>query len=64
MMPADVIDVVELLRFNHVKLQRRLRHFPNLTQLDLTDPLQVLARLPHSTHMVAKSEAPMPSDCG
>jgi cyclohexyl-isocyanide hydratase len=39
--------------------------FPNLTQLDLTGPLQVLARLPQSaTHIVAKSEAPVPSDCG
>jgi cyclohexyl-isocyanide hydratase len=39
--------------------------FPHLTQLDLTGPLQVLARLPQSaTHIVAKSEAPVPSDCG
>jgi cyclohexyl-isocyanide hydratase len=39
--------------------------FPELTQLDLTAPLQVLARLPHSTtHIVAKSQAPVPSDCG
>lgn len=39
--------------------------FPDLTQLDLTGPLQVLARLPHSTtHIVAKSKAPVPSDCG
>ena len=39
--------------------------FPDLTQLDLTGPLQVLARLPQSaTHIVAKSEAPVPSDCG
>jgi cyclohexyl-isocyanide hydratase len=39
--------------------------FPELTQLDLTGPLQVLARLPQSTtHIVAKSEAPVPSDCG
>ena len=39
--------------------------FPELTQLDLTGPLQVLAKLPQSTtHIVAKSEAPVPSDCG
>src|SRR5262249_47616207 len=39
--------------------------FPDLTQLDLTGPLQVLARLPQSTtHIVAKSTAPVPSDCG
>jgi cyclohexyl-isocyanide hydratase len=39
--------------------------FPELTQLDLTAPLQVLARLPQSTtHIVAKSQAPVPSDCG
>jgi cyclohexyl-isocyanide hydratase len=39
--------------------------FPNLTQLDLTGPLQVLARLPESTtHIIAKSQAPVPSDCG
>jgi cyclohexyl-isocyanide hydratase len=38
--------------------------FPELTQLDFTGPLQVLARLPQSAmHIVAKSEAPVPSDC-
>jgi cyclohexyl-isocyanide hydratase len=36
--------------------------FPDVTQLDLTGPLQVLARLPQSiTHIVAKSTAPAPS---
>lgn len=39
--------------------------FPGLTQLDFTGPLQVLSRLPGATtHIVAKSEAPVPSDCG
>ena len=39
--------------------------FPQLTQLDFTGPLQVLSRLPQSkTHIIAKSEAPVPSDCG
>jgi cyclohexyl-isocyanide hydratase len=39
--------------------------FPDVTQLDLTGPLQVLARLPQSTtHIVAKSTAAVPSDCG
>jgi cyclohexyl-isocyanide hydratase len=39
--------------------------FPNLTQLDFTAPLQVLARLPQSAiHIIAKSEASVPSDCG
>ncbi len=39
--------------------------FPELTQLDFTGPLQVLAQLPQSaTHVVAKSDAPVPSDCG
>ena len=39
--------------------------FPNLTQLDFTGPLQVLSRLPQSaTRIVAKSAAPVPSDCG
>jgi cyclohexyl-isocyanide hydratase len=39
--------------------------FPDLTQLDFTGPLQVLARLPQSTtHIIAKSEAPVRSDCG
>jgi cyclohexyl-isocyanide hydratase len=39
--------------------------FPDLTQLDFTGPLQVLARLPQSaTRIVAKSMAPVPSDCG
>jgi cyclohexyl-isocyanide hydratase len=39
--------------------------FPDLTQLDFTGPLQVLWRLPQSAiHIVAKSAAPVPSDCG
>src|SRR6185437_10365002 len=39
--------------------------FPNLTQLDFTGPLQVLARLPQSaTHIIAKSDTPVPSDGG
>jgi cyclohexyl-isocyanide hydratase len=39
--------------------------FPDLTQLDFTGPLQVLARLPEATtHIIAKSAAPVPSDCG
>lgn len=39
--------------------------FPDLTQLDFTGPLQVLARLPQSAiHIAAKSRAPVPSDCG
>jgi cyclohexyl-isocyanide hydratase len=39
--------------------------FPDLTQLDLTGPLQVLARLPQSRVIVAaKSREPVPSDCG
>ena len=39
--------------------------FPDLTQLDFTGPFQVLSRLPQSaTHIVAKSAAPVPSDCG
>ena len=39
--------------------------FPELTQLDFTGPQQVLARLPQSAmHIIAKSEAPVPSDSG
>jgi len=39
--------------------------FPQLTQLDFTGPLQVLSRLPGAAmHIIAKSEAPVPSDCG
>jgi cyclohexyl-isocyanide hydratase len=39
--------------------------FPQLTQLDFTGPLQILSRLPGATtHIVAKSSAPVPSDCG
>jgi cyclohexyl-isocyanide hydratase len=39
--------------------------FPNVTQLDFTGPLQVLHRLPGSTtHIAAKTLAPVPSDCG
>jgi cyclohexyl-isocyanide hydratase len=38
--------------------------FPELTQLDFTGPLQVLARLPDSAmHVVAKTADPVPSDC-
>jgi cyclohexyl-isocyanide hydratase len=36
-----------------------------VTQLDFTGPLQVLSRRPQSaTHIVAKSESPVSSDCG
>lgn len=39
--------------------------FPDLTQLDFTAPLQVLHRLPGATTViVAKTLAPVPSDCG
>src|SRR6516162_6856240 len=39
--------------------------FPDLTQLDFTGPQQVLARLPNSAmHIIAKSDAPVPSDRG
>ncbi|MCA9781559.1 MAG: DJ-1/PfpI family protein [Candidatus Eremiobacteraeota bacterium] len=39
--------------------------FPNLTQLDLTGPLQILHRLPGATiHLAAASREPVPSDCG
>jgi cyclohexyl-isocyanide hydratase len=39
--------------------------FPDLTQLDFTGPLQVLARLPQAaTHIIAKSNGPVSSDCG
>lgn len=39
--------------------------FPNLTQLDLTGPLQVLHRIPDSTvHLLARTLDPVPSDCG
>ena len=39
--------------------------FPNVTQLDLTGPLQVLHRLPGAhVHIVARTLDPVPSDCG
>jgi cyclohexyl-isocyanide hydratase len=39
--------------------------FADLTQLDFTAPLQVFHRLPGATtHIVAKSRDPVPSDCG
>ena len=39
--------------------------FPDVTQLDFTGPLQVLSGLPDSAiHIVAKSPAVVPSDCG
>ena len=38
--------------------------FRDVTQLDFTGPLQVLSRLPQSAiHIIAKSAAPVPSDC-
>jgi cyclohexyl-isocyanide hydratase len=39
--------------------------FPNLTQLDLTGPLQVLSRLPDArSHFAAQTLLPVPTDCG
>lgn len=39
--------------------------FHDLTQLDLTGPLQVLSRLPGATsHIIAKTAEPVRSDCG
>jgi cyclohexyl-isocyanide hydratase len=39
--------------------------FPNVTQLDLTGPLQVLHRLPEAcAHIAAKSLKPVATDCG
>ena len=39
--------------------------FPNLTQLDLTGPLQVLSRLPDAqVHIPARTLDATPSDCG
>lgn len=39
--------------------------FPNVTQLDLTGPAQVLARLGDATlHLVAKTHDPVPTDAG
>jgi len=39
--------------------------FPDVTQLDFTGPLQVLHRMPGAeTHIIAKTAAPVPSDCG
>lgn len=39
--------------------------FPNVTQLDFTGPIQILARLPDAeTHVLAKTLDPVPTDCG
>lgn len=39
--------------------------FPNVTQLDFTGPMQILARLPGTTaHVVGPSLDPIPTDCG
>ena len=39
--------------------------FPDITQLDLTGPAQVLSRMPGATlHFVAKTLNPVMSDCG
>jgi cyclohexyl-isocyanide hydratase len=39
--------------------------FPNVTQLDFTGPLQMLHRVPGATtHLLAKTLVPVPSDCG
>jgi len=46
-------------------LQYRLCHLPRFDTVRFTGPLQVLSRLPQSaTYIVAKSAAPVPSDCG
>ncbi|MGP9812763.1 DJ-1/PfpI family protein [Rhodopseudomonas sp. NSM] len=45
------------------QLQIGMLLFPNLTQLDLTGPLQVFSRLPDTTvHLVAKTPEPVQSD--
>jgi cyclohexyl-isocyanide hydratase len=45
------------------QLQIGLLLFPNLTQLDLTGPLQVFSRVPDTkVHLVAKTREPVPSD--
>lgn len=39
--------------------------FPNVTQLDLTGPAQILSRLPGTrVHLVWKTRAPVPTDVG
>ncbi len=39
--------------------------FPNVTLLDCTGPLQVMHRIPSATtHVIAKTLDPAPSDCG
>ena len=39
--------------------------YPNVTQLDLTGPAQVLSRLGNQTvHLIAKSREPVPTDAG
>lgn len=39
--------------------------FPELTQLDLTAPAQVLSRLPDAAvHYASANEAPVPTDSG
>lgn len=44
-------------------LQIGLLLFPNMTQLDLTGPLQVFSRTPGAiVHLIAKEIAPVPSD--
>src|SRR3954471_726616 len=49
----------------YAPLQYGLCHLPRFDPTRFTGPLQVLSRLPQSaTHIVAKSEAPVPSDCG
>ncbi|MEO1042196.1 MAG: DJ-1/PfpI family protein [Pseudomonadota bacterium] len=39
--------------------------FPDVTQLDMTGPAQILCRMPDSAvHYAASSMAPVPTDCG
>src|ERR1700719_1074462 len=53
------------LEIGHVALQYWLYHLPRLDTARFHGALQVLSRLPQSTtHIVAKSESPVPSDCG
>src|SRR3954469_15889929 len=49
----------------YAPLQYGLCHLPRFDPTRFTGPLQVLSRLPQSAvHIVAKSQAPVPSDCG
>jgi len=65
--PPDLAELVEAPFFLHSATMTHVAFllFPNVTQLDLTGPAQVLSRLGDAKiDLVAKTRAPVPTDAG